>query len=36
MATCNGTGTHMNDAGLKAHGLLWAGKVSPYLDRQLR
>ena len=32
----NGTGTHMNDAGLKAHGRLWAEKVSPFLDRELR
>ena len=28
----DGKGTHFNDAGLKAHGLLWAGKVSRYLD----
>jgi hypothetical protein len=28
----NGKGTHFNDAGLKAHGLLWADKVSQYLD----
>jgi len=27
-----GKGTHFNDAGLKAHGLLWADKVSQYLD----
>jgi hypothetical protein len=27
-----GKGTHFNDAGLKAHGLLWADKVSRYLD----
>jgi hypothetical protein len=31
-----GKGTHMNDAGLKAHGLLWADKVSEYLDGILR
>jgi hypothetical protein len=31
-----GKGTHFNDAGLKAHGLLWAGKVSQYLDTILR
>jgi hypothetical protein len=27
-----GKGTHFNDAGLKAHGQLWADKVSQYLD----
>jgi hypothetical protein len=31
-----GKGTHMNNAGLKAHGLLWAGTVSQYLDAVLR
>jgi Carbohydrate esterase, sialic acid-specific acetylesterase len=31
-----GKGTHFNDAGLKAHGLLWADKVSQYLDTILR
>jgi len=31
-----GKGTHFNDAGLKAHGLLWADKVSQYLDTVLR
>lgn len=31
-----GKGTHMNDAGLKAHGLLWADKVSIYLDKILQ
>jgi hypothetical protein len=31
-----GKGTHLNDAGLKAHGLLWADKVSQYLDMILR
>jgi hypothetical protein len=31
-----GKGTHMNDTGLKAHGLLWADKVSHYLDGILR
>jgi hypothetical protein len=30
-----GKGTHFNDAGLKAHGLLWADKVSRYLDTML-
>ena len=28
----NGKGTHMNDAGLKAHGQLWAHQVELYLD----
>lgn len=32
----NGTGTHMNDAGLKAHGLLWAASMERYLDPLLR
>jgi len=32
----SGKGTHFNDAGLKAHGLLWADKVSQYLDAVLR
>jgi hypothetical protein len=27
-----GKGTHFNNAGLKAHGLLWADKVSQYLE----
>jgi len=31
-----GKGTHLNDAGLKAHGLLWADRVSRYLDTVLR
>jgi hypothetical protein len=31
-----GKGTHFNDAGLKAHGLLWTDKVSQYLDTILR
>jgi hypothetical protein len=31
-----GKGTHLNDAGLKAHGLLWADRVSQYLDTVLR
>jgi hypothetical protein len=31
----NGQGTHLNDAGLKAHGLLWAAAVEPYIDKQL-
>ena len=30
-----GKGTHFSDAGLKAHGLLWADKVSQYLDAVL-
>jgi hypothetical protein len=28
----NGKGTHLNDAGLKAHGQMWAQKVERYLD----
>jgi len=32
----NGQGTHMNDAGLKTHGLLWALSVERYLDPLLR
>lgn len=32
----NGQGTHMNAAGLKAHGELWAQAVERYLDRVLR
>jgi hypothetical protein len=28
----NGTGVHMSDAGLKAHGKLWADKVEAWLD----
>lgn len=31
----NGTGVHMSDAGLKAHGKLWADKVSAWLDSVL-
>jgi hypothetical protein len=31
-----GTGVHFSDAGLKAHGLLWATKVEAYLDQVLR
>jgi hypothetical protein len=31
-----GKGAHFNDAGLKSHGLLWADKVSQYLDTFLR
>ncbi len=31
----NGKGVHFNDAGLKAHGLLWAAAVEAYLDKQL-
>ena len=30
----NGTGVHLNDAGLKAHGSLWAERVEEYLDSQ--
>jgi hypothetical protein len=30
-----GKGTHFNDADLKAHGLLWADKVSQYIDAML-
>jgi hypothetical protein len=32
----NGKGTHFNDAGLKAHGLLWAEAVETWLDGMLR
>lgn len=32
----NGKGVHFNDAGLKAHGLLWARAVETYLDKILR
>ena len=32
----NGKGTHMNDAGLKAHGALWAQQVELYLDPLLQ
>lgn len=32
----NGKGVHFNDAGLKAHGLLWARAVENYLDKVLR
>jgi hypothetical protein len=32
----NGKGTHFNDAGLKAHGLLWAQAVEAYLNAILR
>jgi len=31
----NGKGIHFSDAGLKAHGLLWAQAVEVYLDREL-
>ena len=31
----NGKGTHLNDAGLKAHGLLWANAVQTYLNKTL-
>jgi hypothetical protein len=31
----NGAGVHMSDAGLKAHGQLWADKVSAWLDDAL-
>jgi hypothetical protein len=32
----NGRGTHFNDAGLKAHGLLWARAVEVWLETVLR
>jgi hypothetical protein len=32
----NGKGTHFNDAGLKAHGLLWAEAVEKWLDTALK
>lgn len=32
----NGKGVHFNDAGLKAHGMLWARAVEAYLDKVLR
>ena len=32
----NGKGTHFNDAGLRAHGLLWAEAVETWLDGVLR
>jgi hypothetical protein len=32
----SGKGAHFNDAGLKAHGLLWARAVEAYLDKVLR
>lgn len=28
----HGAGVHMSDMGLKAHGQLWADKVSAWLD----
>jgi hypothetical protein len=31
----NGTGIHLSAAGLRAHGALWAGKVSPWLSQKL-
>jgi hypothetical protein len=31
----NGTGTHLNDAGLKLHGQLWAQAVEAWLDKLL-
>lgn len=31
----HGKGTHFSDEGLKAHGLLWADKISVYLDTVL-
>ncbi len=31
----NGKGVHFNDAGLKAHGMLWARAVEAYLDKIL-
>jgi Carbohydrate esterase, sialic acid-specific acetylesterase len=32
----NGKGTHLNDAGLKAHGQMWAHQVELYLDPLLQ
>ncbi|HEY4355085.1 MAG TPA: sialate O-acetylesterase [Acidobacteriaceae bacterium] len=32
----NGKGVHLNDAGLKLHGHLWALRVESYLDRVVR
>ncbi len=32
----NGKGTHLNDAGLKRHGQMWAHQVELYLDEVLR
>ena len=32
----NGQGVHFNDAGLKAHGMLWAEKVEAYIDQRLK
>jgi hypothetical protein len=32
----SGTGTHLNDAGLKLHGQLWAQAVQAWLDTLLR
>jgi hypothetical protein len=32
----NGTGTHLNDAGLKLHGQLWARAIQAWLDTLLR
>lgn len=32
----NGKGVHFNNAGLKAHGMLWASAVEAYLDTILR
>ena len=32
----NGAGVHFNDAGLRAHGALWAQAVEGYLDKVLR
>jgi hypothetical protein len=32
----HGTGVHLGGEGLRAHGLLWAVKVGPWLERQLR
>ncbi|RSL17791.1 carbohydrate esterase-like sialic acid-specific acetylesterase [Edaphobacter aggregans] len=32
----NGKGTHLNDAGLKLHGQMWAHQVELYLDEVLR
>src|SRR5690606_26648568 len=31
----DGKGIHFSPAGLKAHGLMWAGKVQPFIDKSL-
>jgi hypothetical protein len=35
MRASHGTGVHLSGAGLRAHGRLWADKISPWLERQL-